>query len=70
MGILVDTVSEVLNIAAAEIEETPDLSSNRAVEFILGMAKTADSVKMLLDIDRVLAADSAPNELESVAASA
>lgn len=70
MGILVDTVSEVLNISAAEIEKTPDLNGSEAVEFILAMAKTADSVKMLLDIDRVLAADAVPNELETVAASA
>jgi purine-binding chemotaxis protein CheW len=54
-GIIVDEVSEVLNLAAGEIENTPDFGGDVATPYLLGMAKAKDSVKMLLDIDQVLA---------------
>ena len=55
MGILVDSVSEVLDIPAEAIEETPSFAGGAtATEYILGMAKIDEDVKMLLDIDRVL----------------
>jgi purine-binding chemotaxis protein CheW len=54
-GVIVDEVSEVLNLAAAEIEDTPDFGEDVATPYLLGMAKAKDSVKMLLDIDQVLA---------------
>jgi purine-binding chemotaxis protein CheW len=54
-GIIVDEVSEVLNLAAAEIEDTPDFGDDVGTPYLLGMAKAKDSVKMLLDIDQVLA---------------
>lgn len=54
MGIIVDSVSEVLNIRAGEIEETPNFGSRLDTDYILGMAKTHDGVKILLDIDKVL----------------
>ncbi len=53
MGIVVDSVSEVLNIKGSEIEDTPNFGSKLNTAFILGMAKTNGSVKILLDIDRV-----------------
>ena len=54
IGILVDAVSEVLNIKAEDIEETPAFGVKLHTEYILGMAKMEGSVKILLDIDRVL----------------
>lgn len=54
MGIVVDSVSEVLNIKAVEIEDTPQFGSRLDTDYILGMAKIGQSVKILLDIDRVL----------------
>jgi purine-binding chemotaxis protein CheW len=54
MGIVVDGVSEVLNLAAADIEDTPDFGTQIASDYILGMAKVKGQVKILLDIDRVL----------------
>ena len=54
MGIVVDSVSEVLNVKAAEIEPAPSFGSSVDTAFILGMAKVNDSVKILLEIDRVL----------------
>ncbi len=55
-GIVVDSVSEVLNIKASDIEDTPEFGAALDTEYILGMAKTEEEVKILLDIDRVLAA--------------
>ena len=55
-GIVVDEVSEALNIAAGEIEDTPDFGDGVSTPYILGMAKGKGKVKILLDIDRVLQA--------------
>jgi purine-binding chemotaxis protein CheW len=55
MGVLVDSVSEVLNIAGEAIEEAPSFGGAEVdTEFILGIAKAGSSVKILLDIDKVL----------------
>jgi purine-binding chemotaxis protein CheW len=59
-------VSEVLNIKAGEIEETPNFGSRLQTDYILGMAKAGEGIKILLDIDRVLRAD----ELESMSMAA
>jgi purine-binding chemotaxis protein CheW len=53
-GIIVDSVSEVLNIKADAIEDTPAFGAAVDTRYILGMAKVGESVKLLLDIDRVL----------------
>ncbi|HEX2974059.1 MAG TPA: chemotaxis protein CheW [Tepidisphaeraceae bacterium] len=57
MGIVVDRVSEVLNIAAENIEEPPTFDITVNTDFILGMGKINDSVKILLDIDKVLGSE-------------
>ncbi len=54
MGIVVDSVSEVLMIREAEIEDTPHFGSRLDTDYIMGMAKTGGNVKILLDIDKVL----------------
>ncbi len=56
MGVVVDSVSEVLNIADDEIEETPDFGTDLDTDYILGLAKTQGRVTILLDIDKVLSA--------------
>jgi purine-binding chemotaxis protein CheW len=53
MGIMVDSVSEVLNVKAGEIQDTPSFGSAVETDFSLGMAKVEGGVKILLDIDRV-----------------
>ena len=57
MGLIVDSVEEVVNIPGADIEPTPDFGSTLDTEYILGMAKIKGAVKTLLDIDRVVAAE-------------
>jgi purine-binding chemotaxis protein CheW len=54
MGIVVDGVAEVLNLAVADIEDTPDFGDGTATPYLLGMAKVKGKVKILLEIDRVL----------------
>ena len=60
MGIVVDGVEEVVNVAAVDIENTPDFGGDVSTECILGMAKIKGAVKTLLDIDRVVAGDAPP----------
>jgi len=57
IGIVVDSVSEVLSIKGDEIEETPTFGTKLNTDYILGMAKMDGGVKILLDIDRVLSRD-------------
>lgn len=57
IGIVVDTVSEVLNIKEDEIEETPAFGTKLDTQYILGMAKMEGGVKILLNIDKVLSSD-------------
>ena len=54
MGIVVDSVAEVLNLMAADIEDTPNFGQGVATPYLLGMAKIKGRVKLLLDIDEVL----------------
>jgi purine-binding chemotaxis protein CheW len=54
IGIVVDSVSEVLNIKGEEIEDAPSFGTKLNTEWIRGIAKTEGGVKILLDIDRVL----------------
>jgi purine-binding chemotaxis protein CheW len=57
LGIVVDSVSEVLNITGEEIEETPSFGRTLNTDYIKGMAKMEGGVKILLDIDRVMNSD-------------
>jgi len=54
VGIIVDTVSEVLDIRGADIEPAPEFGETIDTSFILGMGKVKEEVKILLDIDRVI----------------
>jgi purine-binding chemotaxis protein CheW len=55
MGLIVDSVEEVATLTDAEIEPTPEFGTKLNTEYIVGMAKVKGQVKMLLDIDRVVA---------------
>jgi purine-binding chemotaxis protein CheW len=54
MGMIVDAVSDVLDIAVPDIQATPDFGTQVDARFIQGMARTAGKLVILLDIDRVL----------------
>jgi purine-binding chemotaxis protein CheW len=54
MGLIVDAVSDVLNIPKTDIQATPDFGAQVDARFISGMAKAGEKLVVLLDIDRVL----------------
>ena len=53
MGVIVDAVSEVLNVREEDIEPAPSFGDRARTEYILGMANMDERVKLLLDIDKV-----------------
>ena len=57
MGMVVDGVEEVINIAENDIEETPNFGEQICTDYIIGIAKVKGAVKSLLDIDGVVGAD-------------
>lgn len=66
MGIVVDEVSEVLEISADQIEPAPAFGTQVETSFVLGIAKTEDAVKILLDIDRIMTEGEMANLARSV----
>ena len=57
IGVIVDTVSEVLDLRGENIEPPPSMGGDVDTSFILGMGKVGDAVKILLDIVKVLGSD-------------
>jgi len=57
MGLVVDAVSDVLNIPRTDIQATPDFGAQVDVKFINGMAKAGEKLIVILDLDRVLGGD-------------
>jgi purine-binding chemotaxis protein CheW len=57
MGIVVDSVSEVLEIPAGEIEPPPEFGTRIRSDFIAGMGKVNGNFVVLLDANRVLSVD-------------
>jgi purine-binding chemotaxis protein CheW len=56
MGVLVDKVSEVVNVASGDIEDTPSFGADVNPEYLLGIGKTGGQVRLLLDIEKVITA--------------
>lgn len=56
MGILVDKVSEVVNMASGDIADTPSFGSDVDTEYLLGVGKTGGRIRLLLDIEKVITA--------------
>ena len=54
MGLIVDAVSDVLNIPTADIQAPPDFGAQVNASYINGMAKAGEKLVVLLDIDRVM----------------
>ncbi len=54
MGIIVDEVSEVLDISTEQIEPPPSFGTQVETDFIMGMGKIEEHVVILLDVDKVL----------------
>lgn len=54
VGLLVDRVSEVADIGAGDIEPPPSLGAGVHTDYLVGIAKSASRVRLLLDITRVI----------------
>jgi purine-binding chemotaxis protein CheW len=63
LGVIVDNVSEVLEIGASEIEPAPSFGSSLRSEFLAGVGKVGGKFVILLDVNHVLSID----ELAAVA---
>ncbi len=62
MGLVVDAVSDVLDIEKKDIQSAPDFGNQVDVTFLNGVGKSGDKLISLLDIDRLLL-DSAGKDL-------
>lgn len=66
IGVVVDSVSEVLEIPASEIEPAPTFGAKIRADFISGMGKVNDKFVIILNVDQVLSVDELA-QLERVA---
>ena len=57
IGVVVDAVSAVLDIADADIEPPPKFGAKLRADFISGMGKIAEKFVIILDIDKVLSVE-------------
>jgi len=67
VGVIVDTVQEVLDIQDAQIDPPPPLGASVDTSFVLGMGKIKDDVKILLDIDKALGSQEMAGIVEEAA---
>lgn len=67
MGILVDAVSEVLDIPEQDIQSTPTFGPDVRTDFILGLAKAKGSVKILLNLEQTLSQTDVADALSALA---
>ena len=65
MGLIVDTVEEVVTLNGKEIEPTPEFGTRVDTTYLMGMAKVGGKVKTLLDIDRVVSPENLSAVLQS-----
>lgn len=57
VGIIVDSVSEVLDIKSGEREETPSFGQGIDTDFIMGLGKVKEKIIILLDIEQILSSE-------------
>lgn len=57
VGMLVDSVSDVVNIAEKDIQETPHFTAKIDSEFIAGIGQVNDKLVIILDIDKILSGE-------------
>ncbi len=56
-GVVVDGVSDVVDVNSAEVKPAPELGSRGATDYLLGLASIAERMVVLLDIDRLIGRD-------------
>jgi purine-binding chemotaxis protein CheW len=68
MGLVVDAVSDVLNIDKKDIQPAPQFGAKVDVSFLNGIGKSGDKLVALLDMDRLLSDNDLQNQATAVAA--
>ena len=66
LGVVVDTVSEVVSITDEDIEPAPEYGTKADTDFILGIGKIKERVVIILDIDEVFLCDEVIKMLDNV----
>lgn len=61
VGLVVDAVSDVLDIGDAAVQATPEFSNRMDTRFISGMARADEKLIILLDVEKLVGAEEAPN---------
>jgi purine-binding chemotaxis protein CheW len=56
-GVVVDGVSDVVDVDSAEVKPAPELGSRSATDYIRGLVSVAERMVVLLDIDRLIGRD-------------
>ncbi len=67
MGVLADSVSQVLELNASDIEPPPAFGTRVRVDYLTGMGKLGRQFALILDIDRVLSSDEVLSAVAAVA---
>lgn len=57
MGVIADSVSQVIDLPADEIHEPPPFGTRVRIDYLLGVAQMGKKFALMLDIDKVLSAD-------------
>jgi purine-binding chemotaxis protein CheW len=68
VGMIVDAVSRVMRIPKADIQPPPDTIASLAGEYLVGVARLADRMQLLLDIEKVLGGDATAGLLPAASA--
>ena len=54
MGLIVDAVSQVMELSADDIQPVPDFGTRVKIDYLIGMAQSGRKFALLLDVDKVL----------------
>ncbi len=65
MGVVVDSVSDVINVDKKSIQSAPNFGTKVSTEFINGLASVNERMVMLLDVEKLLKLESLGDEDES-----
>jgi purine-binding chemotaxis protein CheW len=69
-GLVVDSVSDVVDVRGEDIKETPNLGAQSDAEFVESLATVADRMVILLDVDALIGADSSMGAVGQMAGAA
>jgi purine-binding chemotaxis protein CheW len=69
-GLVVDSVSDVIDISAEDLKETPNLGGKMNADFIQSLATVAERMLILLDVDALIGRDLLPGEANALAGAA